>query len=106
MLYVMMRMSTYLEDLENAGSAVIMGFRDKSERFPNGYPGTYVFETKEDCDEFIHKYSYANEGFEPFGIEADWNTETQPIGGSYKHHYLLVDKEYFTLPAEGLEVDA
>jgi hypothetical protein len=48
-------MSTYLEDLENAGSAVVMGFRDKSERFPNGYLGTYVFKTVEDAMRITEK---------------------------------------------------
>lgn len=96
----MMRMSTFVDDMELTGRAEVMGVREKSHRFPNGYDGTYIFKTKEDCEEFINKFSYNKDGFEPFGVDADWETETKPIGGSYKHHYLLVDKQYYPLPRE------
>lgn len=105
MLFVMMRLETFLDDIELVGKAEVMGFRSQSKKHPNGFLGAYVFKTKEDCEEFIHSMSYKDEGFEAFGIEADWESDTTVISGTCKWHTLNVDKEYFPLPKERMLYD-
>ena len=54
------------------------------------YPGGWVWETKEEAQK------HCVEGFEVFGIDADWEKDTEVSkGGDW--HDLLVDAKFFAL---------
>jgi hypothetical protein len=98
-------MSTYIEDLEETGVALKMGRKEISKKYPQGYIGTYVFETYKDAEDFICKMSYKPEGFEVFGIIGDWDVDTIKLSETCKWRVLREDKEYFSLPKQYPVID-
>lgn len=67
------------------------------------YEGGYAFRTYEDAMRRIDE-AYPDWGFDVFGMEADWDTETEPSEEGWWHH-LLVDAPVIDLLQERRDAD-
>uniref|UniRef100_A0A6M3KUP0 Uncharacterized protein n=1 Tax=viral metagenome TaxID=1070528 RepID=A0A6M3KUP0_9ZZZZ len=80
MIYTIGHEENYLSVAREYGKIIKLGKCGSCERFPNGYEGGYAFRTAEEAQERIEE-AYHGMGFAVFGLEADWEIDTEPACG-------------------------
>ena len=94
MIYTIGHESSYLKAIADSPDNTIwkLGERLPCERFPDGYEGGCAFQSIEDAQRRIDE-KYSTDGFVVFGIDADWEKDTEPNRAGEWWHNLLNDAE-------------
>jgi len=76
------------------GKCAVEDFVGDKKEFPDGYPGGYALRTIKDGERLIKELNRPD--FAVFGLNADWERDTEPAGDGW-WHYLLRDAEIIVL---------
>jgi len=96
MIFTIGNRKNYLQFIMDYGVPEKLGKQPPNERFPDGYPGGYAFLTMADAERRIQEAGYRD--FAVFGLDADWQEDTEPSTDGWWHN-LLVDADIVLLPS-------
>jgi len=89
MIYTIGHAASYLEAIRQRGRIFKLGKTDQ-------YPGGYAFETVKDAHRRIDE-AYPVRGFAVFGLDVDWDRDTEPNREGGWWHNLLIDAKIIVL---------
>lgn len=101
MIYTIGHKQSYIKAIADSPDGTIdkLGKQSPCERFPDGYPGGYAFQSIEDAQRRIDE-EYPTNGFIIFGLKADWKNDTEQNQNGGWWHNLLNDAEIVVLEME------
>jgi hypothetical protein len=105
MIYTIGKKENYLKSIANSPTGKIQKVGKTDDLNGRPYEGGYAFQSREDAQRRIDE-AYSDQGYAVFGLDADWERDTEPHQGDGWWHSLLINVDIivFDVSEPGVEM--